>query len=49
MASRLLQSGLFILLSQGSTLAAGGSLAWQSPVYPLFTQPLKFGSEIQPK
>lgn len=49
MAARYLQKGLLTLLWASSVLAAGGSLPWLSPVYPLYSQPLAFGSEIEPK
>jgi len=49
MSGQILQTGLAALLWAGSALAQGGGLPWLSPVYPLFTAPLKFGSEISPK
>ena len=49
MPGQVLQTGLAALLWAGSALAQGGGLPWLSPVYPLFTAPLKFGSEITPK
>ncbi|KAL1643179.1 hypothetical protein SLS61_009379 [Didymella pomorum] len=48
MPSRYLQSGLLTLLWASDAIAQGGSLPWLSPVYPLYTQPLAFGSEISP-
>ncbi|ORY14545.1 oxidase cueO precursor [Clohesyomyces aquaticus] len=48
MQSRLLQSGLAFLWAN-TALAQGGGFPWLSPVYPLYTQPLAFGDEIQPK
>ena len=49
MPSQVLQTGLAALLWAGNALAQGGGLQWLSPVYPLFTAPLQFGSEIGPK
>lgn len=49
MPGRILQTGLAALLWAGNALAQGGGLQWLSPVYPLFTAPLKLGSEITPK